>query len=64
MLRAALVVAAIAAQSPYGAVNFPTSCAPELNRTFQTSMSMLYSFWYDGARAGFLSPFRPEDVCT
>lgn len=31
---------------PYGVVDFPNSCNPNVADQFNTAVSMLYSFWY------------------
>ena len=36
-----------------GKVTFPTSCAPKVQKNFETGVAMLHSYWFGEARKVF-----------
>jgi tetratricopeptide (TPR) repeat protein len=46
-----------------GAVHFPTTCASEVQESFDRGVALLHSFGYEAARAGFEEVARRDPSC-
>jgi len=47
-----------------GTVDFPVSCAPDVERTFTRGMALLYSFEYERAERAFESVAQQDPTCA
>jgi tetratricopeptide (TPR) repeat protein len=52
------------AATSLGTVNFPTSCANEVQADFNRALALLYSFEYDSARDVFLAVAKKDPACA
>lgn len=63
-----LVPLALTAQEPHhhslGTVNFPVSCSPAAQKTFNTGVALLHSFWYSEAEKTFAQIVRADPTCA
>jgi len=46
-----------------GAVHFPISCSPDLQKSFERGVALLHSFWYEEARKNFESIAQQDSRC-
>jgi hypothetical protein len=53
-----------AEKSELGDVNFPISCAVDLQQQFSRGVALLHSFWYDRARKVFLDMENRDPQCA
>ena len=53
-----------AAAASLGTVNFPTSCANDVQADFNRALALLYSFEYDSARDVFLAVAKKDPACA
>ncbi|HEY8256622.1 MAG TPA: hypothetical protein VIG08_03110 [Gemmatimonadales bacterium] len=47
-----------------GRVSFPTSCAPSVRQSFERSVALLHSFWYEQAGRGFKEVGAADSTCA
>lgn len=47
-----------------GTVSFPTSCAPEVQKSFERGLALLYSFEYDEAESAFKEVSSRDGKCA
>ena len=47
-----------------GKVDFPTSCAPVVQKSFERGVALLHSFWYEEAQAQFEDVLRQDNSCA
>lgn len=47
-----------------GKVVFPTSCAPKVQKQFETGVAMLHSYWFGEARKTFEAVLRDDPNCA
>ena len=45
-------------------MSFPTSCAPEIQASFDRAVALLHSFWYEAAEAAFLEIAEKDPGCA
>jgi tetratricopeptide (TPR) repeat protein len=51
-------------QQQLGTVNFPVSCTPEAQRTFEKGVALLHSFWYEEAEKTFGDAAKQDPKCA
>jgi tetratricopeptide (TPR) repeat protein len=51
-------------QQQLGTVNFPVSCTPEAQKTFEKGVALLHSFWYEEAEKTFLEVEKQDPKCA
>ena len=51
-------------QEQLGTVNFPVSCTPDAQNTFQRGVALLHSFWYEEAEKTFLEVEKQDPNCA
>jgi hypothetical protein len=47
-----------------GTVNFPVSCAPQVQKPFERGVALLHSFWYEEAQKEFEDIARHDPQCA
>jgi len=47
-----------------GTVNFPVSCAPDVQKSFQRGVALLHSFWYEEAEKEFTQIAVDDPHCV
>src|SRR5713226_5791422 len=47
-----------------GKVDFPTSCAPAVQKSFERGVALLHSFWYEEAKSQFEDVLRQDNSCA
>src|SRR4030095_8876988 len=51
-------------QDQLGSVNFPTSCAPSGQKSFERGVALLHSFWYEEAQKEFAQIAKDDPKCA
>lgn len=51
-------------EAPVGKVDFPVSCSPEAQRSFNRATALLHSFWYPEARKGYQKVAQIDPDCA
>jgi len=51
-------------QDQLGSVNFPTSCAPSVQKAFERGVALLHSFWYEEAQQEFAQIATEDPKCA
>jgi tetratricopeptide (TPR) repeat protein len=49
---------------PLGKVNFPTSCDPKVQASFERAVAMLHSFWYSAGEQAFRDVLKADPQCA
>jgi tetratricopeptide (TPR) repeat protein len=51
-------------EAQLGAVHFPTSCSPAVQKPFERGVALLHSFWYEEAEKEFLQIAKDDPHCA
>ena len=52
------------ASDQLGKLSFPTSCAPKVQKQFETGVAKLHSYWFGEARKSFDAVLKDDPNCA